>query len=87
MLLLDEPFAGLNADEIRDMAGYIERLRKDGVTFVVVEHNMRALMRIADRVCVLNFGRKIAEGSPRDVSENAEVVRAYLGTKRHAAVR
>jgi branched-chain amino acid transport system ATP-binding protein len=85
LLLLDEPFAGLNADEIQDMAGYIARLRKAGITFVVVEHNMRALMRIADRVCVLNFGRKIAEGSPGDVSENPEVVRAYLGTKRHAA--
>jgi branched-chain amino acid transport system ATP-binding protein len=87
LVLLDEPFAGLNADEIDDMTGHIERLRKANVTFVVVEHNMRALMRIADRVCVLNFGRKIAEGTPKEVSENAEVIRAYLGTKRHAARR
>ncbi len=52
---------------------------------MVVEHNMRALMRLADRVCVLNFGQKIAEGTPREVAENPEVIRAYLGTKRHAA--
>jgi branched-chain amino acid transport system ATP-binding protein len=87
LLLLDEPFAGLSADEIEDMSGHIQRLRRAGVTFVVVEHNMRALMRIADRVAVLNFGRKIAEGSPREISENPEVIRAYLGTKRRAADR
>jgi branched-chain amino acid transport system ATP-binding protein len=85
MLLLDEPFAGLNANEIEDMTGHLERLRRAAVTFIVVEHNMRALMRIADRVVVLNFGRKIAEGAPKDISTNAEVIRAYLGTKRHAA--
>jgi branched-chain amino acid transport system ATP-binding protein len=84
IVLLDEPFAGLNANEIEDMTGHIERLRRAAVTFIVVEHNMRALMRIADRVVVLNFGRKIAEGAPRDISRNAEVIRAYLGTKRHA---
>jgi branched-chain amino acid transport system ATP-binding protein len=55
------------------------------MTFVLVEHNMRALMRLADRVCVLNFGQKIAEGMPREIAENPEVIRAYLGTKRHAA--
>jgi branched-chain amino acid transport system ATP-binding protein len=87
LLLLDEPFAGLSADEIEDMTGHIRRLRGEGVTFVVVEHNMRALMRIADRVCVLNFGRKIADGTPKEISENLEVIRAYLGTKRHAAGR
>ena len=87
LLLLDEPFAGLSADEIEDMAEHIERLRREGMTFMVVEHNMRALMRLADRVCVLNFGQKIAEGTPREVAENPEVIRAYLGTKRHAAGR
>jgi branched-chain amino acid transport system ATP-binding protein len=85
LLLLDEPFAGLSADEIEDMANHIQRLRREGMTFVVVEHNMRALMRLADRVCVLNFGQKIAEGTPREIAENPEVIRAYLGTKRHAA--
>jgi branched-chain amino acid transport system ATP-binding protein len=85
LLLLDEPFAGLSADEIEDMATHIQRLRREGMTFVVVEHNMRALMRLADRVCVLNFGQKIAEGTPREIAENPEVIRAYLGTKRHAA--
>jgi branched-chain amino acid transport system ATP-binding protein len=85
LLLLDEPFAGLSADEIEDMAEHIQRLRREGMTFVVVEHNMRALMRLADRVCVLNFGQKVAEGTPREIAENPEVIRAYLGTKRHAA--
>jgi branched-chain amino acid transport system ATP-binding protein len=85
LLLLDEPFAGLSADEIEDMAEHIQRLRREGMTFVLVEHNMRALMRLADRVCVLNFGQKIAEGTPREIAENPEVIRAYLGTKRHAA--
>jgi branched-chain amino acid transport system ATP-binding protein len=85
LLLLDEPFAGLSADEIEDMARHIQRLRREGMTFVVVEHNMRALMPLADRVCVLNFGHKIAEGTPREIAENPEVIRAYLGTKRHAA--
>jgi len=85
LLLLDEPFAGLSADEIEDMAEHIQRLRREGMTFVLVEHNMRALMRLADRVCVLNFGQKIAEGTPQEIAENPEVIRAYLGTKRHAA--
>jgi branched-chain amino acid transport system ATP-binding protein len=85
LLLLDEPFAGLSADEIEDMAEHIQRLRREGMTFVLVEHNMRALMRLADRVCVLNFGQKIAEGTPGEIAENPEVIRAYLGTKRHAA--
>jgi len=84
LLLLDEPFAGLSADEIEDMTGHIQRLRREGMTFVVVEHNMRALMRLADRVCVLNFGQKIAEGTPREITTNPEVIRAYLGAKRHA---
>jgi branched-chain amino acid transport system ATP-binding protein len=85
LLLLDEPFAGLSADEIEDMASHIQRLRREGMTFVVVEHNMRALMPLADRVCVLNFGHKIAEGTPREITVNPEVIRAYLGTKGHAA--
>jgi branched-chain amino acid transport system ATP-binding protein len=85
MLLLDEPFAGLNVNEIEDMTEHIERLRRSAVTFIVVEHNMRALMRIVDRVLVLSFGRKIAEGTPGDISRDAEVIRAYLGTTRHAA--
>ncbi len=85
MLLLDEPFAGLNANEIEEMTRHLERLRRAAVTFIVVEHNMRALMRIADRVVVLSFGRKIADGTPEDISTNAEVIRAYLGTRRHAA--
>jgi branched-chain amino acid transport system ATP-binding protein len=87
LLLLDEPFAGLSADEIDDMSATIQRLRREGLTFVVVEHNMRALMRMADRVAVLCFGRKIAEGTPAEVSGNPDVIRAYLGTKRHAAQR
>lgn len=85
MVLLDEPFCGLTAEEIATVTGRVRSLRREGVTFMVVEHNMRALMQMVDRVYVLNFGSRIAEGTPEEVARNPEVIRAYLGSARHAA--
>jgi len=79
LVLLDEPVAGLNMSESREMARLISRLRSRGVSVLLVEHDMNLVMGISDLVVVLNYGRKIAEGSPRDVQRNEEVLSAYLG--------
>jgi len=79
LLLLDEPAAGLNIYETRDLAGLITRIRDRGVTCLVVEHDMSLVMDISDDVVVLDQGRKIAEGSPRAIQRNPEVIRTYLG--------
>lgn len=81
LLMLDESMAGLTRVELRGMIDLIKRIRKDGVTLVVVEHVMEAVMEISDRVIVLNSGRKIMEGSPQEVVVNKEVIQAYLGEK------
>jgi len=69
----------MNAEETKFMAELISRLRQGGITIFLVEHSMRVVMSICDRVIVLNFGRKIAEGSCRDIQQNKDVVEAYLG--------
>ena len=79
VLLLDEVMAALNRVEMQEIMALIRQLRDDGLTVVVVEHHMHAIMSLCERIIVLNFGRKIAEGSPEDISRNPEVVRAYLG--------
>jgi len=71
--------AALNRVEMQEIMALIRQLRDDGLTVVVVEHHMHAIMSLCERIIVLNFGRKIAEGSPEDISRNPEVVRAYLG--------
>ena len=81
LLMLDESMAGLTRVELRGMIDLIKRIRKNGVTLVVVEHVMEAVMEISDRVIVLNTGRKIMEGSPQEVVVNKEVIQAYLGEK------
>jgi branched-chain amino acid transport system ATP-binding protein len=81
LLMLDESMAGLTRVELRGMIDLIRRIRKNGVTLVVVEHVMEAVMEISDRVIVLNSGRKIMEGSPQEVVVNKEVIQAYLGEK------
>jgi branched-chain amino acid transport system ATP-binding protein len=83
LLLLDEPIAGMNPDEIEFTLKSILNTRERGVTMVLVEHNMR-IMDLCDHVVVINFGQKIAEGLPKEVRENKEVIRAYFGGEQDA---
>lgn len=79
MLLLDESFAGLNPSELNESIEIIGKIKKRGITMMVIEHHMRVIMSISDRIVVLNYGEKIAEGSPREIGNNPLVVTAYLG--------
>ena len=80
LLLLDEPAAGMNAEEIDQLDNRIREVRDGGVTILLIEHHMELVMSVADRIAVLNFGRKIAEGTPAAVQADAMVREAYLGT-------
>ncbi len=79
MLLLDEPAAGLNPTESREIDNVIHKVAEQGVTVVLVEHDMRMVMEISDHVLVLDYGRKLTEGRPAEVREDPEVIAAYLG--------
>ncbi|MGB3271729.1 MAG: ABC transporter ATP-binding protein [Xanthobacteraceae bacterium] len=79
ILLLDEAMAALNPVEMDEFLKLLRDLRSEGLTLVVVEHHMRAIMSLCERIIVLNFGQVIATGTPREVSRNPDVVRAYLG--------
>lgn len=79
LLLLDEPVTGMNVSETQTMIELIRQIRDRGITIVMVEHDMKAVMGLCDRIVVLNYGRKIAEGLPKEIRENKEVLEAYLG--------
>lgn len=79
IMLMDEPAAGLNNRETNELAGLIRKIRSTGVTVALVEHDMELVMDICDRIVVLNLGKLLAEGTPREIQENASVIAAYLG--------
>ena len=80
LLLLDEPFTGMTAREKDDLVTMIQAIRARGTTIILVEHDMRAVMRLCDRITVLNFGKVLAEGTPDQVRRHPDVMAAYLGT-------
>lgn len=80
LLLLDEPLAGMTPSEITFSLETLKKIRKQGMTIVIVEHNME-IMKLCDKVIVINFGKKIAEGPPEDIQKNKEVAEAYLGVE------
>lgn len=84
MLLLDEPATGLNPEEAAYLMDLIRTLRSQGVTVLLVEHNMRLITNVCTRITVLNFGAKIAEGTPEEIVDNPDVITAYLGKRRGA---
>jgi branched-chain amino acid transport system ATP-binding protein len=86
LILLDEPVTGMNPTEIGEMMGLIRVIREKGSTVLVVEHNMRVIMGLCGRIVALNFGHKIAEGSPKEIRENRDVIEAYLGSQEEHAV-
>jgi branched-chain amino acid transport system ATP-binding protein len=85
LLLLDEPAAGMNPAETDTLVALLRRIRDDGTTLLLIEHDMNLVMSISDRITVLNFGQHIAEGPPADIARNADVITAYLGGTLDAA--
>jgi branched-chain amino acid transport system ATP-binding protein len=79
LLLLDEPAGGLNMRETEELGELIQRIRREGITVMIVEHDMNLIMDISDRVLVLHFGEFLASGSPSDIKDHPGVVEAYLG--------
>jgi branched-chain amino acid transport system ATP-binding protein len=85
LLLLDEVMAGLRPTEVDEMVAIIKGLRNSGMTIFVIEHIMRAIMALSDRIAVLQFGSKIAEGTPQEIARDERVIKAYLGEDYGAA--
>lgn len=85
LLLLDEPVTGMNAEEVAAMLSVIRTVRDEkGITCILVEHNIRAVMNVCERIAVVNYGKKIAEGTPGEIAENPAVIEAYLGVEEDA---
>jgi len=84
LLLLDESFAGLNSAELDDSIGIIRRIKQRGVTIMIIEHHMKVIMAISDRIVVLSYGQKLAEGTPNEIGHNPLVIEAYLGETENA---
>jgi branched-chain amino acid transport system ATP-binding protein len=81
LILLDEPMGGMNLEESVALTHLIQRIREQGVTICLIEHKMRVVMNISERIVVLNYGKKIAEGIPEEIKKNKDVVEAYLGAE------
>jgi len=81
LLLLDEPATGMHPEEASAVVSLIRKLRESGITVMIVEHNMQAIMNLCDRIVVLNFGKKIADGTPTEIRSHKEVIEAYLGSE------
>lgn len=84
LLLLDEPAAGVNHDETKGLSDLIKKIQSAGITVCLIEHKMQMVMNLADRIMVLNYGSKIAEGTPAEISNNRQVIEAYLGGAEYA---
>ncbi|MFQ5564856.1 MAG: ABC transporter ATP-binding protein [Paracoccaceae bacterium] len=85
VMLLDEPFTGMNPEETNRMMALMFKLRDSGITILIVEHDMHAIMGLCDRITVMNFGRLLTEGEPQDIRTHPDVIEAYLGGARHVA--